>query len=153
MPRVYLRFGPEGQGILFAHFTTEDTVVEGLAFFEPRKTIPKFKFTSNGGRSEIIREMSGGTGERRKRYYSGWCSFLKMAKQYDGVIVLLPHDLPKVDIYLLKDLKVTQMESTSDLDNVSVVSVVPSPSSCFAPTMSALYFQEVGNRDGVALTL
>ena len=44
-------------------------VADALAFFEPRKTVPAFKYKSNGGRSELIREMSGGTGERIKRFY------------------------------------------------------------------------------------
>ena len=46
---------------------SEAPVAGALAFFEPRKTVPAFKYKSNGGRSELIREMSGGTGERIKR--------------------------------------------------------------------------------------
>ena len=54
--------------VVYAH-RSEAPVAGALAFFEPRKTVPAFKYKSNGGRSELIREMSGGTGERIKRFY------------------------------------------------------------------------------------
>ena len=64
----YLTFSEASQGTLFLHWS-ETPVAGALAFFEPRKTVPAFKYKSNGGRSELIREMSGGTGERIKRFY------------------------------------------------------------------------------------
>ena len=54
---------------------SEAPVAGALAFFEPRKNVPAFKYKSNGGRSELIREMSGGTGERIKRFYQRACKF------------------------------------------------------------------------------
>ena len=54
--------------VVYAH-RSEAPVAGALAFFEPRKTVPAFKYKSNGGRSELNREMSGGTGERIKRFY------------------------------------------------------------------------------------
>lgn len=72
--RCYLTFGAESHGTLFVHWSAEP--VEGaLAFFAPRKNVPGFKFKQNGGRSELIREMSGGTGERIKRMSSSPESF------------------------------------------------------------------------------
>ena len=94
----YLTFSDASQGTLFLHWCvtvqiyfcraaahlsrvvgrrlvvynahrSEAPVAGALAFFEPRKTVPAFKYKSNGGRSELIREMSGGTGERIKRFY------------------------------------------------------------------------------------
>ena len=64
----YLTFSEASQGTLFLHWS-ETPVAGALAFFEPRKNVPAFKYKSNGGRSELIREMSGGTGERIKRFY------------------------------------------------------------------------------------
>ena len=64
----YLMFSEASQGTLFLHWS-ETPVAGALAFFEPRKNVPAFKYKSNGGRSELIREMSGGTGERIKRFY------------------------------------------------------------------------------------
>ena len=61
--------------------------------------MPAFKFKMNGGRSELIREMSGGTGERIKRYYSGICQFVKLAKSFDASLVLRASEvLPKCDV-------------------------------------------------------
>lgn len=61
----YLTFSPASQGTLFINWS--ETPVDGaLAFFRPNKTVPKFKFTTNGGRSELIRTIQG---PQIKRYF------------------------------------------------------------------------------------
>ena len=60
----YLVFSESSGGSLFMHWS--ETPVEGaLASFAPQKTVPKFKFTANAGRSEIIRDL----GVKVKKFY------------------------------------------------------------------------------------
>ena len=101
----YLTFSEASQGTLFLHWS-ETPVAGALAFFEPRKNVPAFKYKSNGGRSELIREMSGGTGERIKRFYTGICQYVKLAKSFDAAVVFYEHGtLPAVEIALIDGAK------------------------------------------------
>ena len=157
----YMTFEPVSQGTLFVHWS--ETPIEGaIAFFAPRKNVPGFKFKQNGGRSELIREMSGGTGGRIKRYYSGWCQFIKLAKQFDAAFVMNAFDcLPMVDIALIDGAKESENIITVEvgapvesLATVSAVGTVPHPNPCFtATTFSQAYFISTGNKEGVALPL
>lgn len=60
-----MTFSPASQGTLFINWS--ETPVDGaLAYFKPNKTVPKFKFTTNGGKSELIRNIQG---PQIKRYF------------------------------------------------------------------------------------
>lgn len=52
----------------------------------PGKSIQGFKFKRAGGRSELIRGIAGGD-QNRKKYFSGWCQFIKLAKAFDGYVI------------------------------------------------------------------
>ena len=106
--------------------------------------------------------MSGGTGERIKRYYSGWCQFIKLAKQFEAAFVMNAFDcLPMVDIALIDGAKTEDNIITvqvgvalESLATVSAVGTVPHPNPCFtATTFSTEYFISTGNKEGVALPL
>ena len=61
----YLTFSTASQGSLFTNYS--EAPIEGaLAYFKPGKPVPKFKFTQNGGKSELIRTIQG---PNIKRYY------------------------------------------------------------------------------------
>ena len=120
------------------------------------------QFKQNGGRSELIREMSGGTGERIKRYYSGWCQYVKLAKSFQAAFVMYAFDvLPMVDIALIDGAKesdnivpVVVGEPVESLATLSAVGTVPHPNPCFtATTFSKEYFISTGNKEGVALPI
>jgi hypothetical protein len=120
------------------------------------------QFKQNGGRSELIREMSGGTGERIKRYYSGWCQYVKLAKSFQAAFVMYAFDvLPMVDIALIDGAKesdnivpVVVGEPVESLATMSAVGTVPHPNPCFtATTFSKEYFISTGNKEGVALPI
>mmetsp|Transcript_25250 Transcript_25250/g.75790 ORF Transcript_25250/g.75790 Transcript_25250/m.75790 type:complete len:172 (-) Transcript_25250:146-661(-) len=157
----YLTFDAASQGTLFTHWS--ETPVEGaLAFFAPRKNVPAFKFKQKGGRSELIREMSGGTGERIKRYYSGWCQFVKLAKQFEAAFIMNAFDvLPMVEIALIDGSKasdnivvVSAGQPIESLATAAAVGCVPHPNPCFtATTFSKEFFISTGNKSGVALPL
>ena len=59
-------------------FVTAALYNQALAMFTAGKPIPNFKFESNGGKSEVIRECGGGV--KIKNYYRGFCEFAKLAK-------------------------------------------------------------------------
>ena len=159
--RCYLTFGAESHGTLFVHWSAEP--VEGaLAFFAPRKNVPGFKFKQNGGRSELIREMSGGTGERIKRYYSGICQFIKLAKSFDASLVLHASEvLPKCDVSLLDGAKpednVIAVATDAPVDSlltICAVGCVPHQNPCLtATTMNKGLFVSTGHREGAALEI
>mmetsp|Transcript_91146 Transcript_91146/g.260262 ORF Transcript_91146/g.260262 Transcript_91146/m.260262 type:complete len:206 (-) Transcript_91146:1016-1633(-) len=64
-----------------------ETAVEGaIAFCNPTKNVPKFKFTQNGGKRELVRGMRG---PLVKNYYAGWLEFLKIVKTFEGTLIIL----------------------------------------------------------------
>eukprot|EP01125_Pyxidicula_operculata_P022677 TRINITY_DN9497_c0_g1_i1.p1 TRINITY_DN9497_c0_g1~~TRINITY_DN9497_c0_g1_i1.p1 ORF type:complete len:165 (+),score=32.23 TRINITY_DN9497_c0_g1_i1:17-511(+) len=81
----YLTFNETSNGTLFTVWS-EKPVPDALGYFKPGKPVPKFKFTTQGGRSELIRTMNG---PNIKRYYQGWTQFVKMAKELEGELVIL----------------------------------------------------------------
>jgi hypothetical protein len=52
----------------------------------PGRSIQGFKFKQAGGRVELIKGIAGGDQNRRK-YYSGWCQFIKLAKAFNGYVI------------------------------------------------------------------
>ena len=62
--------------------------------------IQGFKFTQNAGRSELIKGIAGGDANRRK-YYVGWCQFLKLAHQKSGHVIQFSPETQgvPVDVY------------------------------------------------------
>ncbi|KAJ1449548.1 hypothetical protein M885DRAFT_535211 [Pelagophyceae sp. CCMP2097] len=156
----YLTFDHASQGTLFVHWS-ETAVAGALAFFAPRKAVPAFKFKAAGGRAELIREMSGGTGDRIRRYYSGWCQFIKLAKTFQADVVVLDFgELPRVTICLFDGSKpadnIYEVERNVPvtLEPYVVVATVPYPNPCFgATTMGKEYFAQVGNREGSSSTM
>jgi len=85
----YLTFESSSNGAMFLVWS--ETPVEGAwAFFSPGKTVPKFKFKSNGGRSEIQRQCGG---VNKANLASGWCQYIKVARQFEGKLVILNTDI------------------------------------------------------------
>ena len=106
--------------------------------------------------------MSGGTGERIKRYYSGVCQFVKLALSFDAALVRYACDaVPKVDVALVDGARaednvvvVAPDVAVESLAGIVAVGVVAHPNPCFtASTMSKEFFISTGNREGAALSL
>jgi len=82
----YLTNEPFNQGTLFC--TWSATPVEGaIAYFKPIKNVPAFKYRQNGGRSELQRGVNGNV--HFKKYCLGWCGFFKMAREFEGEILVI----------------------------------------------------------------
>lgn len=83
--RCYLLRGSETQGSLVEYYT-DSSVTEYLAYWTPPsgKTIPKFKFTQNWGKSEIINAATQGDLRGKRAYFSGICQWIRKAKSFNG---------------------------------------------------------------------
>jgi len=82
-------YSSDSGGKLTLHYS-RTRIPEAIGFWRPglspnAKTIPDFKFSQNAGRVELIKGIAGSTANRKK-YFNGWCQFIKAAKQYDGFV-------------------------------------------------------------------
>jgi len=84
----YLVFETHSEGVFFLHWSATP-VPEACMFFSPSKTVPKFKFVTNGGRSELIRSFRG---PNRSRFFEGVCQFVRLAKEMEASQLVLLTD-------------------------------------------------------------
>uniref|UniRef100_A0A3B0MPM0 Immune mapped protein 2 N-terminal domain-containing protein n=1 Tax=Theileria annulata TaxID=5874 RepID=A0A3B0MPM0_THEAN len=105
---------------------SKEQVEKSVMMMVPTKAVQKFKLTSEGGRSLLSYKVA----PDKNKYYSYICQFLKLAKDYNSKIQLMPGwntVLPyKCDLYLhYEDNKVAKVECDHpELDNVKCVAVV-----------------------------
>lgn len=80
----YLVFDPQGGGKLVLHYS-KTRITRALGFYSPGPdhSIAGFKFTRNHGRVELIGNCAAGLAGK-KNYYSGWCQFIRAAKDVNG---------------------------------------------------------------------
>ena len=125
---------------------------EVLAFFKPNKKVPAFKFKSYGGKQEIIRQMQAGM---IKRYYIGWTHFLKLAKEWQGELVI--YRTSDVELYYLDNGKIIRMEAgkSYDLGKIKTLafSAVPVKAGTYegVTTLEFGAFLENANKKGASL--
>ncbi|KAK2197070.1 Immune mapped protein 2 [Babesia duncani] len=86
-PVCHLVYAESGQGTFLCQWkASEAEEVNGsVMMFSPTKTVPKFKLTSNCGRSELSKSVV----PDKSKFYSCLCQFVKMARDYNGKIQLL----------------------------------------------------------------
>ena len=64
-------YTPDSLGTLYLQWSKEP--VEGaLAYFEPGKPVPPFKFTTNHGKQQLMKGV-----DDKGKYFEGWGAFLK----------------------------------------------------------------------------
>jgi len=88
----YLSYLSDSGGKLELQYS-RDPIPNAVGFWTPGpasgKKIQGFKFTGNGGRQELIKGIAGGDANKKK-YYSGWCQFVKEAKKFGGWVASYP---------------------------------------------------------------
>ena len=153
-PACYLVFSESNMGSLYLHWS--DAPIDGaLGSFVPKVPAPRFKFTVNGGRFEICREVGG---PKIKRFYEGWAYFAKTARAHEGRLTFLS-DVPKVPVALYlndeqSNVVRVRMGAAVSLEGVRAVAVAPALAVGFeALTMEARFFQQVGDRIGASIAL
>jgi hypothetical protein len=82
----YLVFENSSGGRLVLHYSQGHVPDNAVGFFGGGKPIPRWKFEANCGRTELIKGIAGGDANRRK-YFIGWCQFLKLAKQNGAKVI------------------------------------------------------------------
>jgi Immune Mapped Protein 2 (IMP2) N-terminal domain len=85
----YLVYESNSGGRLMLQYSLGDIIPENAVGFwccGPNQQIQPFKFTNHGGKSALISGIAGGDSNRRK-YYSGWCQFLKLAYAKEGRVI------------------------------------------------------------------
>ncbi|CAG9484290.1 conserved Plasmodium protein, unknown function [Plasmodium vivax] len=151
---AYLTFDNASNGSLFIVWRKEK-VDNALMFIRPTKAVAEFKFSSNSGKSELIRNLQSD----KKLFFSGLCQFIKEARDIKGVVTLLSHfndTFPiKVNVYFLKGNNVVPLSVgvPFDLDGVDAVSVLPQGSSSLqVKTMKKDMFVSRGNSEGASVS-
>jgi hypothetical protein len=82
----YLVYENSSGGRLVLHYSQGHVPDNAVGFFGGGKPIPGWKFAQNQGRTDLIKGIAGGDANRRK-YFIGWCQFLKLAKQNGAKVI------------------------------------------------------------------
>lgn len=144
------------------HYSEGPVPDNAVGFFSPGAghKIQLFKFKQNSGRSELIKGIAGGDSNRRK-YFSGWCQFLKLAVAKGGLVIqFTAQQGVAVDVYgYLKDKqKPVYLDLESGLVDVSLydaVAVMPKDHAFLKGVKSIVVsnFLELGNLAGASTTM
>lgn len=151
---AYLSFDTASQGTLFLTWS-KHSVPGAFMHFRSRKPVPGFKFTTNQGRTELIRDCQ----KDNRRYFQGWCAFMKAVRAFDGEVTLIETSGPlKTQVWLHKSEgnEVIKMEigHAYELNGVSAVAVTPFENADLnAKTLTCSLFKEKAERVGSALML
>jgi len=158
----YLTYEPSSGGVLMLQYSMGPVPVHAVGFWLPHESQPiqGFKFKQAGGRSELIKGIAGGDSNRRK-YFAGWCQFLKLAKAREGqAIQFTAEQGVPVDVYGYQNA--TQRPQLLDLESGLVplapwdaVAVVPRHAALFqgVKSMAPSNFLELGNLAGASTTM
>ena len=83
--RCFLVFSESNGGCFLTKWSFVS--VEGaLASFVPSDVVPGHRYTTNGGISELCRNVGG---PNVKKFFGGWLSFIRMGMNYEGGFVFL----------------------------------------------------------------
>eukprot|EP00980_Cylindrotheca_fusiformis_P031462 scaffold26407_cov127-Cylindrotheca_fusiformis.AAC.1 len=113
----YLIFEPMSGGRLILFYSRGKIPLNAIGFWcpGPNRSIQGFKFKQGNGQVEIIKGIAGGDQNRRK-YYSGWCQFIKQAKAMDGYVIKFPNSEQGVEVDIIGYKKENEQPIELDLD-------------------------------------
>lgn len=148
----YLTYDSASAGSLFENWVSEDGTPpeRPLAFFAPKKAVPKFRFIQRGGKKEIIRDCAL---IKMDRHFTGWTHFVKLAREFDGDFVVLTQG---VRVYLNKDGPVLRCKpgEVQTLGDAHAVAVVDKSNEMFdVKLMEKFSFVQKGHEIGASLLL
>jgi hypothetical protein len=131
----YLLFDPASGGKLTMQYSK--TVVNGaIGFWTPGrgKKIQGFKFKQNQGRSDLMKNIAGK--DYKKKYFNGWCQFVKAAKMYTGFVCKWSeHERIETDIFVFytDSCEVRKIEDGElfDVSDIDAVSCLPKGNATF----------------------
>lgn len=157
----YLIYDNASGGTLVLHYSHEQVPENAVGFWVPGKDrkIQEFKYDHDSGYVELIRGIVGGEKNKRK-YYSGWCQFIQLAKSFGGKVAkksIFEQGL-KVDVYGYQDGRVSYLDMDDKLLNVGdleAVAVVPEGNDRFkgVHALTRTVFLDNGNFEGSSMLL
>ena len=159
-PGCYLVYYSDSGGRLTLHYSKE-AVANAIGFWHAGngKTIQGFKFRQNAGRVELIKGIAGGDANKRK-FFSGWCQFVKAAVVFSGSIRKFPNNGGlEVDLYAHcvdgSVLKLDIDDASADVTKLDAIACVPKHKSAFQGinTLDLNRFVNSANIAGAALPL
>lgn len=159
----YLLFATDSGGKLSLYYSKGDVPKDAVGFWMPGegKKIQGFKFKQHGGRSDLIKGIAGGD-SNRKKYFVGWCQFIKLARQMNGKVIKFPNADQGVEVdvyaYSQKDKQPVYLDLDKGLIDVAdfdALAVTPKHNVNFQGihTMIMNNFLERGNIAGAATSL
>ena len=109
---------------------------------------------------ELIKGIAGGDSNRRK-YYHGWCQFIKLARQKNGRVIKFPgmEQGVEVDIYGFRGDQPAFLEEMDevlvDISLYNAIAVVPRHRDFLkgVKTIAGNQFLEMGNVAGASTTM
>jgi len=155
----YLLFDSASGGKLVIQYSK--TVVEGaIGFWHPGKgkKLQQFKFKQNQGRSDLMRDIAGK--DYRKKYFNGWCQFVKAAKMYNGsVCKWSQHERIELDIYVFFsdscEVKMLEDGVPFDVTTIDAVSCLPRGNNTFSGVKTGEFgtFINKGDASGASMAV
>jgi Immune Mapped Protein 2 (IMP2) N-terminal domain len=159
----YLVYEPSSGGRLMLHYSQGMVPENAVGFWlpGPHQSIQLFKFKQACGRSELIRGIAGAGEGGKRKYMSGWCQFLKLAKAKDGkVIQFIPEQGLAVDVYgyeiaTQQPLQLDLESGLQDIRHLNAIAVVPRHHEFLkgVKTITATNFLDLGNLAGASTTM
>lgn len=159
----YLVYEPSSGGVLMLHYSKGPVPAHAVGFWLPHPDHPiqGFKFTAAAGRSELIKGIAGGDANRRK-YFAGWCQFLKLAKakrgqaiQFTGAVQGVPVDVYGYQNAAQRPQALALESGLVDVTPWDAIAVVPRHAAFLkgVKSMAPSNFLELGNLAGAATTM
>lgn len=157
----YLIYDNTSGGTLVLHYSHSHVPENAVGFWVPGKDrkIQEFKYDHDGGYVELIRGIVGGEKNKRK-YYSGWCQFIQLAKSFGGKVAKKQHFEQglKVDVYGYENGRVNFLDLDDKLRQVGdleAVAVVPQGNDRFkgVHALTQSVFLQYGNFEGASMLL
>ncbi len=155
----YLNFDAASGGRFVTQFS--HTVIEdAIGFWAPGegKKIQGFKFKQNQGRSDLMKGIAGK--DYKKKYFSGWCQFVKAAKSYDGFLAKYSEkERIEVDVYVFfhENCAIEKVEDGKlfDVSSISAVACVAKGNNTFEGVKTGEYgtFLNRGDAAGASLAV
>ena len=155
----YLLFDSDGGKFVIKYSRTE--VNDAIGFWSPGpgKKLQGFKFKQNQGRSDLMRGVGGS--DYKKKYYSGWCQFVKAAKSLNGYFVKHSEreHAGKVDVFVffIETCEIVQIEDGKlfDVSQIAAIACVSQGNPCFNGVKTGEYgtFLNKGAKEGASLSL
>ncbi|CAJ1961361.1 unnamed protein product [Cylindrotheca closterium] len=158
----YLMFDTLSGGRLLLYYSRGKIPLNAIGFWcpGPGKAIQGFKFKQSS--QELIKGIAGGD-QNRKKYFSGWCQFIKQAKAMGGYVIKFPNaEQGGVEVDIIGFRKESEEPIELDLEeglievaDLDAISVVPKHNPTFRgiKTIVESNFLDMGNLAGAAINI